>query len=467
LDFTELEHFTLFILDIIKGNNRMREDVSAITGGSLLLVLCLGFLLLALPRRYAFVPMLIAGCYLTLGQVLIIGGLHFYLIRILIFFGMVRVFVRGEIFSIKMTSIDKVLVAWLMVSSFLYVLFSGADVVLTERMGGVYNTLGIYFFARALIWNLDDIVFNVRMLVIIIIPLAVLFAVEHTTGRNPFSFLGGVPEITGIREGQLRCQGPFRHPILAGTFGATAMPLFVGLWVYSGRGRILAACALLSATTIVITSSSSGPALAYLFGLFGLICWPFRRNMRAIRWGIVGLLVTLHVYMKAPVWFLISRVGDLIGGGGWYRSALIDAAIHHFDEWWLIGTARTAHWMPTGLAIDPNVADITNQFIAQGVNGGLLAMILFIWLIVKCFKTIGVSVLDKSHGSFSERFMIWSLGCTILGHVASFFSVSYFDQIIIFWYMSIAMIAALAYERKVEEYESEQLEDPGLVQFPT
>ncbi len=71
--------------------------------------------------------------------------------------------------------------------------------------------------------------------------------------------------------------------------------------------------------------------------------------MRAIRWGIVVILLALHAVMKAPVWFLISRLSELTGGSGWYRSALIDAFIRHFDEWWLIGTGYTAHWMPTGL----------------------------------------------------------------------------------------------------------------------
>lgn len=402
---------------------------------------------------------------MTLGQALIIVGLHFYLIRILIFFGLIRIFIRREILSIKLTSIDKILIVWLMVSSFLYVLLSGTNVAIIERLGGVYNTLGIYFIVRALVRDLDDIVLTVKMLGIIIIPLAVLFAVEYTTGKNPFSMFGGVPEFTGIREGRLRCQGPFRHPILAGTFGATAMPLFVGLWFHSKHNRLLAKSAFAASTFIVIASSSSGPLLAYLTIIVGLICWSFKSHMRAIRWGIVVLLLALHAYMKAPVWFLISRLGDLVGGGGWYRSALIDAAIRHFDEWWLIGAGYTAHWMPTGLSIDPNAADITNQFIAQGVNGGLLSMILFIWLIVKCFKAIGSAVHIETRFSSPERFMIWSLGCTVLGHVASFFSVSYFDQIIIFWYMIIAMIAALVYDRKVEAYESEPLKGPGVVQF--
>ena len=419
------------------------QELSTITTGSLFFTLFLGFLLLVLPRRYALVPMLISGCYMTLGQVLIIGGLHFYLIRIIILFGWIRILIRKEIFSIKLASIDKVLVAWLMASCFLYILFGETNVETTERLGRVYNTIGIYFFVRAMIRDMDDIVFTVKMFGIIVIPLAVFFVVEYMTGKNPFSTFGGAPLLSEIRNGRVRCQGPFRNSILAGTFGATAFPLFVGLWVHSVRNRFLAGCAILAATVIVACASASGPVVAYLIGIIGLITWNFRSNMRTIRWGIVITLLALDVYMKAPIWFLISRLSDVVGGGGWYRAALIDAAIRHLDEWWLIGTGYTAHWMPTGIAIDPKSADIVNQFIAEGVNGGLLSMILFIWLIVKCFKTIGKAVRHKESFLFSERFMIWCIGCTVLGHVISFFSVSYFDQIIIFWYLIIAFIAVL------------------------
>ncbi len=423
----------------------MEQEVSALSEANLVFILFMGFLLLVLPRRYALLPLLISGCYMTLGQAFIIGGFHFYLIRILIFFGMIRIFVKKEIFSIRLISIDKILIAWLIVSTFLYVIFSGNYVSLTERLGKVYNTVGIYILIRSLVRDMDDITRAIKMLGIIIIPLAFLFAREYTTGKNPFSIFKGVAEFSEIRNGRIRCQGPFMHSILAGTFAATTVPLFVGLWLYNRRTRLLATGAILAATFIVFVSSSSGPLLALIISIVGLICWRFRSNMRAIRWGIAILLLALHIFMKAPVWFMITRLGDVAGGGGWYRSALIDAAIRNFNEWWIIGTDYTAHWMPTGLAIDPKSADITNQFIAQGVNGGLLSLILFIWLIVKCFKIVGAAVRYKNTLSTPERLMIWSLGCTVLGHVASFFSVSYFDQITIFWYLVIAMIAVLEY----------------------
>jgi len=154
-------------------------------------------------------------------------------------------------------------------------------------------------------------------------------------------------------------------------------------------------------------------------------------------------LLALAVVMKEPVWFLIARVSDISGGGGWYRSALIDAAVRHFDEWWLIGTGYTAHWMATGITADANSADIVNEFVAQGVHGGLLALLLFIWLIVKCFKAVGPIALNPTKYSFEVRFLAWSLGCALLAHVASFFSVSYFDQMVTFWGLLLGMLSTL------------------------
>jgi hypothetical protein len=363
-------------------------------------------------------------------------------------FGLVRIIVRGELFGIKPNAIDKVLIAWLLVGSFLYVLVDGTHVPLSGRLGHAYTVAGIYVLVRAFVRTFDDIVFAVRLYAVLIVPLGVLFALERATGQNPFAVLGGVSLLSEIRDGRVRCQGPFLHSILAGTFSATAMSLFVGLCGYGKGNRLLATAAVVAATTIVITSASSGPLSAFAVSTAGLICWSYKHYMRPIRWGIVIGLLALDLVMNAPIWFLIQRLSDLTGGGGWYRSALIDAAVRHFDEWWLIGTGYTAHWMPTGITANVNSADLVNEFVAQGVSGGLLALLLFIWLIVKCFKTTGAAVHNTADYSLQQRFMIWAMGCGLLAHVASFFAVSYFDQMTIFWYLLIGMIAALVHETK-------------------
>jgi len=42
---------------------------------------------------------------------------------------------------------------------------------------------------------------------------------------------------------------------------------------------------------------------------------------------------------------------------------------------------------------------------------------------------------------FAIRIILWALGATLVAHIASFFSVRYFDQIIVFWYLLLVMIS--------------------------
>jgi hypothetical protein len=252
-------------------------------------------------------------------------------------------------------------------------------------------------------------------------------------------------EITSVRDGHLRCQGAFRHPILAGTFGATQIPLFVGLWLYRPRERWLAAAAIAAALTIVITSSSSGALMALVAVIGGLTLWRFRDYLRLLRRTTVLTMLALALVMNAPVWYLFAKLSDVTGGGGWHRAYLIDQAIRHFDEWWLFGTTYTAHWGPAGevIATDPNMMDITNQYVGEGVKGGVLKLGLFLIIIVLCFKGIGRGMRAEAIGSPSP-FSLWILGVALFAHCLSFTSTVYFDQIVVAWYWLLAAICCTA-----------------------
>jgi hypothetical protein len=419
----------------------MGNDISGLTTFSILCTVCLGLLLLGLPRRYAVIPFIVTGCYMTVGESIIVGGGHFTILRIMVSIGLVRVFLRKELFTVRFNSIDIIWIAWVIFSSFLSPIFLGPQRDFVNRIGLAYSSLGLFFVFRALIRDKKDVLNTVLHLAIIIIPLGVFFIYEKVTGNNLFSSFGGVPEMSDIRDGRIRCQGPFRHSILAGTFGATSFPLFVGLWLCKPERRYLITMSIVASTIIMITSSSSGPFITFLAGIVALLCWNIRSHMRAIRWGIVLLLIGLHAVMKAPVWFILSRMSDLFGGSGYYRSALIDASIKHFNEWWLLGTTYTAHWMPTGIPADPNMADITNQFIQEGINGGILTLALFVCIFVKCFQVIGKAMITNNNTS-KDKYALWAIGCCIFGHILSMFSVGYFDQMKLFWVLVISIVAA-------------------------
>lgn len=405
-------------------------------------IFIMGISVLFLPRRLAFVPIIITACYITLGQQLLITVFHFSVMRIIVLLSWVRLIVRGEISTFKLNTLDQAIIFWVIASFVIYNLQWLTSEALVNRLGFVFNAIGIYFLFRFLIIDFNDIENVLMALAIIIIPLAIAMLYEYSTGKNIFSIFGGVPEITNMRGTRLRCQGPFRHPILAGTFGAVLLPLIFSIWFKGGKFRLIAIGGSISAIIIMFTSASSGPLIAILFGVVGLLMWPFRGYMRVIRWGILLTLISLHLVMKAPVWYLMSRIGDLTGGTAWHRSYLIDQFIAHFDQWWFLGMRYTADWFPYGLAIDPTVTDVTNQYIAEGLTGGLLTLILFIAVIVFCFKIIGLSLKTMEESSFVEKITLWSLGASLLAHLTSFLSVTYFDQIIVIWYLLLAMIAA-------------------------
>ncbi len=423
-------------------------DPSIITDGTtfinpvgLAFTLLMCVLLVVVPRRYALLPIIALVCYMTMGMRFVIGGLNFTMLRIVLLFGWARLVMRGELKSFKLNPIDKTIIAWILVSIVTYTLLWGDYESFKYKLGGAYTVLGFYFMFRFLLRDKEDVVWTLKIFAVLVLPLAGAMVLEKMTGRDPFGVFGGVPPITTIRDGALRCEGPFGHPILAGTFGATMMPLFVGLWWYQERKRFFVVLAMVAAAIITITSASSGPLLTFVLGLVGLSLWPLRLRMRQLRWGIVAGIAALQMVMKAPFWFLLGKIDIVQGSTGYHRALLIDRAIANLPGWWLIGTKSTWAWASE----DDHLFDVTNAYIQNGADGGLITMILFTAVIVLSFKAVGRTVLSNDgHEPKKDTLLLWALGATLFAHAATFISISYFDQNFVNWYLLLAMISTIA-----------------------
>jgi hypothetical protein len=396
--------------------------------------------LLCVPRKWAPLPLLGGACYMTLGQGLQVGPFGFTVIRMIVFVGVIRIWVRHERPAGNLLGLD-----WLMILWALWALVSSAfhltpGSALIFRLGLVFNVLGIYFSLRCFCQSVDDVVRWVKVTAILIIPVAIEMLNEQVTGRNLFAVLGGVPDIPIIRDGRLRSQGPFAHSILAGTVGAVCAPLMIGIWRSHAR---LAKLGLAASLLMVLTSASSGPLMSLLLGGFALVMWKWRHFTRRMRYAAIAGYIFLDIVMKAPAYYLISRI-DLTGSsGGWHRAELIDSSIQHLDEWWLAGTDYTRHWMPTGVTWSDDHTDITNYYLHMGVVGGLPLMLLYISILWIAFRYVGQAIKTREHGPPEDLFMIWSLGASLFAHAATSVSVSYWDQSYVFPYACIAMIASV------------------------
>jgi hypothetical protein len=409
-------------------------------------VLTLAFALavFCLPRGTAAVGIVSAVCYLTEERPLEIGGFHFTAIRFVLLVGMIRVMSRGELSWLRFNKVDRSLFTF---GAAVLVISVVRHETLTDviyQAGVLYNVSLSYIVFRCLLRSERDLREVLSKLAFIIIPFVLLMLLESYTNRNFFAQLFGFTDTDLIRDGHVRAQGPFRSPITAGGFGATFAMLYASVLFARPRARF-ALVGVIGSTIIVLCSHSSGPLLGLALGIVALACWYARRHTSKIRWGIVAVLLGLNMVMKVPVWFLIGRISDVVGGGGYYRAYLIDQFVKHFGSWWLLGTSDTSDWMPTQLEFGGT--DLTNKFVSDGVNGGLIGLILSVVLVVVCFKWIGLA-LKASRGRPETEKLIWGIGATLVGTITIFFSVTYFDQSYVLWYFLLAYIAGLETRKK-------------------
>jgi hypothetical protein len=437
------------------------DDQTNINPLALLFLLVAGYYTLRGSRAAAVKSLLAIAAFLPLGQQVIVFGLHLQFFRILVLVGYFRVFSRGETRNFTLNTIDKLTLVWAAVGLVCCGIRSPAKFFGDDGFGRVFNCAGVYFLIRLLLQDPADVIGHLRFLAIVAVVTALSMSYEFVTHHNLFHVFGGVPADTIQRDGdaRFRCQGSFRHPILAGTFAASLFSLMMGLWLCGGKDKRLATIGLAASAFSTFAAASSGALMTCVAALIGLALWPMRDRMQIIRRGMVAVILVLMVVMKQPVWYLIARVSDMVGGGGWHRSYLIDQFVNHFNEWWLVGTSYTAHWAPSGivLASDPNNMDITNHYVAQGLKGGLLGLCLFIAIITYCFKAIGNAVRSEQTPPLPRK-LLWVMGATLAAHCAAFISVFYFDQIELFWFWLVAAISSVMsfVPEEAEEIEGEE-----------
>jgi len=417
---------------------------SAVLHPAVAVVLLLaGVLICILPQRKVIVPFLLTSLLIPYDQVLVIGGLHFPLLRILLVFGMIRIFIikgRGEwdVFSGGPNNLDKSVILFAVTCAVAGALLFREAQAFIFQVGSLYTILGTYFFLRCLIRDRQDIDQVIRVFALIAVVLGGLMLFEHVmNGWNPYALLDGAraqyfaSDLS--RDGHVRATASFGTPILAGTFGAVALPLFIGLWLSDRQQRVIAALGVVGSTVMTVASHSSTSAVGYLAGLFALCLWPLRGMTRVIRWSIVLTLVSLQVVMKSPVYHLITRFS--FSGDSYHRYALINETVRHFWQWWLIGTASNPSW-------GWGMWDTADQYVANALSGGLLGLIFFVAIIVFGFKYLGKA--RQATEDNKQALHLWALGSALFVYTIAFFGISLWDQSLVEWYGLLAIISAAA-----------------------
>lgn len=394
-------------------------------------------LMLVLPRKYVIGPVLMGVFLIPLGQQVYAFGVHWLVCRIIVLCGLLRVLVikstsKKYLFAGGFNRVDSAFIGCVICESIAVVLLYMQTPALTNQIAFLIDFLGAYCVLRVVIQDEADIYRALKWLGVITVILAIVMVREQVTRQNAFGMLGGIPLASEVRDGKVRSRAVFQHPLTAGAFGATLLPLFLLLWK-ERKSRLIAAGGLVGCTAMTLCSNSSTPLMAYFAGLFALCFWPLRRRLRTIRWALVILLISLHLVMKAPVWMLIARV-DLTGSSsGYHRAQLVDQFIRHFGDWWMIGTKDTINW-------GEDIWDAQNEYVSVGETGGLLAFVLFIAMISRVCARIGNA--RKLCEDRSREWFVWFFGAALFSNLVAFFGVNYFDQSKVGWFALLAMISA-------------------------
>jgi hypothetical protein len=416
-----------------------------ITGaGSMIALLIAAILVIVLPRKYLLVPVLLGVFLIPQGNIIVVAGVHLNPIRVLSLVCILRLIGNKIVFHTELlgggwNTIDTLFTCWAIARSVAVVLLMQNQAAVINEAGHLWSYFGMYFVVRSLIQNDEDI----KRVIIVFVWIAAVNAAgmlyEHFRLRNPFDILlGGVQSAPSNRNGSIRSQGSFQHAILAGSYGVALLPLLFWLWE-SAKSKAVVIVGVLASFVMIATSASSTPVLGVTGALLAIVFWPLRKSMRLVRWGLTLGIISLHLVMKAPVWFLIGRIDVTGSSTGYFRAMLIDQAVRHFWDWWLIGTMTNGGW-------GEDMWDLSDQYVAEAFSGGLLTLILFILIIARCYKRIGIAR-KAIEGDRGQEWLMWLLGVALFGHLMVFFGVSYWDQMWVAWASLLAIIIAATASR--------------------
>lgn len=350
------------------------------------------------------------------------------------FVGWLRILVRSEYAGFKFLKQDWFFVMYMLVRVVVYSTQPGTSLVL---VGTAFDELGVYFFFRLIIRELQVIQRVPSLLFALGVITLVFFIIEKKTGFNPFSLLGGVPTHTMMREGLLRVQGAFSHPILAGTFWALLSPFMIRYrFTKNEYTKKYGTWGTMLFIGLIFLTASSTPYMVFASGAAGIFFYQYRYHGKKIRNLIVLVYVGLAIVMSGPPYSLIAKV-DITGGStGWHRFAIIDNAIKHFSEWALrgMGSVSTETW-------GWGLWDITNQFVLVGVQGGAISLFFYCLAVLEGFKNLHLAI-KKSENNTEAQKDIWTIWTNLFMHCIAMMVISYFGQLQLIFLFTLALCAA-------------------------
>jgi len=333
--------------------------------------------------------------------------------------------------------------AWI---SFAMFMTSESEEAFTATVAHFTDIAVAYFFARVAITDLQAL----RKFLILMLPglfvFGAILAVEAITHthiiQGVFSALTGNPVQYGSspRYGLLRAQGPFPHPILAGVFFLSFLPLYwqsgFKLWPRLAGG-FAALCSIFTVSSV---------ALLGIVASLGLLAYNWlSKQIANFTWSLFFFVAGTFIFVaelatKSGTFALFVRYASLNSTSGYNRILI-----------WKYGTQNVAQnpWFGIGYAdwVRPSWmgASMDNYWLLTAVRFGVPASVLVgIATLVAALMLMRKSMRSASGAAEAERGVVMSLGVFAL----SMMSASLWLSAHVWFFMLLGITVSLAQARQ-------------------
>lgn len=387
------------------------------------------------PRKYVVWAVLFIACFVSPAQRFAFLGADFDFLRAITVLILCRILVLGELRNVRIRAIDYCVLGFVTTMIIGVTIRTGGARTINE-LGQTVDGLGLYLIGRALIRNLDDLKSLMVGAFICSVPVMIFFTIEQMTGRNYFSVLGGVSEMTQVRQGKLRAQGAFTHPIIAGLFWATFFALFIGLIRAKTKSFMLKIggwIGAIASVIIVVMTNSSTPLAGLLVATVGWLCFSYRWYLKQIRWAILFFMLFIHIiHTKGVHFFVFVNFNPVSGSTGRHRAMLIDGVLKNIPDWALFGSSRR---------YNRAFRDITCDYVYTAVQGGMIPLIFELAVITLAFYACGRAI--RAARNREELNLVYGVGVAVLTVCVMSTAVSVYGQAEVPFFMTFGIAASL------------------------
>ena len=331
------------------------------------------------------------------------------------------------------------------------------EIAVENRGGFLMDALFVYLATRWIVVDRSSFTAVAKTLALIIVPLALVGAVESLTGLAPFAALHeycpwAPKALTTLeRQGIYRAMGPDSHPIMFGMGFAIVLPI---VWVLRHeRGAWGASCYAVTVGAVigVLSSVSSGPYLQLGVVAVALVLERYKNLVRPLLAVILLGCITMGLMSNRRIWYILAEMA-FDAENGWYRARLIDVALEKLPEYWAFGYGLSTDpgWGPDIVGL-PNT-DIVNEYVLTAVQHGCAGVLML-------FVVLAASLLGlyRTYRSTTDPWLhsaTWAVGASLVGVLVLFWTVSIHEPMILYFLLGLAgALAAPARPRAAREIQ--------------